>query len=119
MQLRRSLEEVVLLVWEKEQALYYYEKLLEAVADMAARRAAQALSSRDIALAELNIVYGSELEADRSYEELSFEQRDTVAAHLRVSESFHAQAIILGRKLKALQELQADAIRKLQEIKPQ
>ena len=44
MQLRRSMEEVVLLVWEKEQALYYYAKLVEAVADMAARRAAQALA---------------------------------------------------------------------------
>ena len=42
MQLRSSMEEVVLLVWEK--ALYYYAKLVEAVADMAARRAAQALA---------------------------------------------------------------------------
>ena len=62
MQLRSSMEEVVLLVWEK--ALYYYAKLVEAVADMAARRAAQALAFRDSALAELGIPYGSELEAE-------------------------------------------------------
>ena len=113
------MEEVVLLVWEKEQVLYYYAKLVEAVADMAARRAAQALAFRDSALTELGIPYGSELEANRSWEELSIEQRDIVAAHLRGSVSFNAQAIILGRKLKALQKLQAEAINKFQETKPQ
>lgn len=107
-----------LLMWEKSQALYYYKQLVEAVADKAARREAQALALRDIAFAALSIAPGTQLEPDLSWEELSSEERVFVASHFRQSESFRAQGVILSRKLVYLKGLQENAILKFREIKP-
>lgn len=108
-----------ILVWEKEQALFYYTELVGAVSDVAHRKQVQAQAFRRTARA---LVPGVPIDSAEDYPvawgELPIDQLPAVVGFWLEAETHHSQGFILGRKAEALRKLLSKAKDNFKNIKP-